>query len=202
MSFFNSCTYFKKKYEQARGLDSLRRSRDKSLEDSNILQGADDLGYGRTTLTPCRFSNVSRWYDQVNADLIVTAARLVSDINPADLETFESNINCYKDPPLPLKTRAKYRNVNGNGNNLQNPYWGSTGAPFGRFGPKTYADKINTPRKSVSGKELPSARTIVQHILKQAEKFPRTKKIPNDMANFFALFVTHDFGELKTQPLS
>lgn len=126
------------------------------------------------------------------------------DINATDLDSFDSYYQCVQNSHTDGKTRTKSR-VNGFGNNQKNPYWGSTGAPFGRFGPKNYHDKVNAPRRSVTGNDLPGARSIVQNVLLKAEKYPRKSKIPNDMANFAALYITHDIANqvserLQTKP--
>jgi Animal haem peroxidase len=168
--------------------------REKHLEENEFVQEDKDLGYKRTEIVPCRNLTRYHWYDNSNADLITTTARLIADANSSELHSFENNIGCLRNASASLTAHSKYRSVNGFGNNLKNPYWGSTGAPFGRFGPKNYYDKIHTSRRSVSGNLLQSPRKIVQNILLKAEKFHRQSRFPNDMANFAALYITHDLG--------
>lgn len=130
---------------------------------------------------------------------MTTTARLIADKEPSDLSSFESNLYCLRNVTNKCKSVSKYRAINGYCNNLKNPYWGATGAPFGRFGPKNYYDDVHTTRRSVSGNYLPNPRQVVQNILLKAQKYERKNKlIPNDMANFGVLHLTHDIGSQVT----
>ncbi len=55
---------------------------------------------------------------------------------------------------------SKYRTIDGSCNNLGNPLWGKSNTAFERIVPPAYADGINKPRISYSGRQLPSARVI------------------------------------------
>lgn len=191
--YFNSCTRFLEKYNDAKTIESIRKHRDKNLEDKDFIQEDEDLGYERSEIVPCRNASSKFWYDYCNADLYTMTARLVADKDVAALSTFENN-NCLKLNTNVCKSRPKYRQINNYCNNLKNPLWGNTGAPFGRFGPKNYADGVHSTRRSVTGNHLPGARSIVTNILMKCEKFPRKSRIPNDMANFAVLYITHDIG--------
>jgi hypothetical protein len=130
--FIHSCSFFKEKYENARSFEIMRKMRDKHLEENKFIQEDEDLGYGRTEIVPCRNPTRSRWYDNSNADLITVTAGLIADANSSELNLFENNIRCLRNASASPTAHSKYRSVNGFGNNLKNPYWGSTGAPFGR----------------------------------------------------------------------
>ncbi|CAC5410868.1 PXDN [Mytilus coruscus] len=66
---------------------------------------------------------------------------------------------------------AKYRTIDGSGNNLENPGYGTSTSLFGRFvdenGTKIfdYADGTGLPRVATNGDELPNARLISQAIM-------------------------------------
>lgn len=198
--FFSSCTYFKKKYEDAKSIEDLKHRKNRNLEDKEFVQEDEDLGYERTEIVPCRNSSgPTRWFDKTNANQLTTTARLIADLNPSELSSFDSYFSCVSNfSPNDIKPAPKYRPINGFGANSKNPYFGSTGVPYGRLGPKNYYDNIHTLRASVSAKELPHPRSVVQNVLMAAQKYERTSKIPNDMANFAGLYVTHDIAALGT----
>lgn len=125
---------------------------------------------------------------------MTTCASLIADKNPEDLVSFADKSKCFLTPRSPLKSRPKYRPINGYGINLKHPYWGAAGTSFARFGPKTYDDGVYSVRRSVDSSELPSPRTIVQEVLLKAEKYPRTSNDPNELINFFVLTITHDLA--------
>ncbi|XP_054007680.1 uncharacterized protein LOC128891843 [Hylaeus anthracinus] len=54
----------------------------------------------------------------------------------------------------------RYRTSDGSCNNLQNLWWGSAMSPMQRFLPPVYHDGIQSVRRSVSGRPLPSARQV------------------------------------------
>jgi len=66
--------------------------------------------------------------------------------------SFQSDIEC--DPNFP------YRQLNGSCNNLNNLWWGKAETPYKRYLDSDYADKVNEPRASIDGSELPNARDI------------------------------------------
>ncbi|CAH0673918.1 unnamed protein product [Spodoptera exigua] len=55
---------------------------------------------------------------------------------------------------------GKYRRFDGLCNNLQNPTWGATMAPFQRLIGPLFADGINSPRIAHHGKDLPLSRVV------------------------------------------
>jgi peroxidase len=70
--------------------------------------------------------------------------------------------------PLNLQRRkckmTRYRAVDGSCNNLENSQWGSAMTTFSRLFPADYGDGINSPRRSYTGRELPSARLISSQV--------------------------------------
>lgn len=128
------------------------------------------------------------------ANILNTAAKLIADRNQSMLRYFEIYASCLGRNEVQLEWHPKYRAINGYGNNLKHPHWGTPGAPFGRFGHKNYDDGVYSIRKSVTGSELPSPRKLVVDILLKAEKFPRTSTLPNTLINLLVLYVSHDLA--------
>jgi len=60
----------------------------------------------------------------------------------------------------PVCEQSKYRTIDGSCNNLQRPLWGRSNTAFTRLVPPAYADGLDEPRVSVTGKELPGARVV------------------------------------------
>jgi hypothetical protein len=148
-----------------------------------------------TKVLPCRnASKASRWYEKTDADLLTATARLIADDNRAELANFGAYGQCLGKVSKSESSHPKYRKASGYGNNLKNPYWGSTGAAYGRIGPKRYYDGVNYIRKSITGCCLPCARRIVTNILMKAEIKNYQGPIPNDMSNFAGLYISHDIA--------
>nr|XP_018909743.1 PREDICTED: peroxidase-like [Bemisia tabaci] len=59
---------------------------------------------------------------------------------------------------------GKYRRLDGLCNNVNNPTWGATNAPYTRLIYPAFADGISDPRVSISGNPLPSARVVSRTI--------------------------------------
>ncbi|CAL7934955.1 unnamed protein product [Xylocopa violacea] len=66
-------------------------------------------------------------------------------------------------PDCPLAS-LRYRTSDGSCNNLQHLWWGSAMSTMQRFLPPVYDDGIQSVRRSVSGKPLPSARRVTMVI--------------------------------------
>ncbi|XP_076752615.1 uncharacterized protein LOC143424444 [Xylocopa sonorina] len=66
-------------------------------------------------------------------------------------------------PDCPLAS-LRYRTSDGSCNNLQHLWWGSAMSTMQRFLPPVYDDGIQSVRRSVSGKPLPSARRVTTMI--------------------------------------
>jgi peroxidase len=177
-------------YNAARNLVSHRRLHERNLQSSGYLMGKFDIGYSEKGSS--RNSFLSYWFsDNRFSDVINTAAMLTASENELALNSFENNARCLRRFETELSSRPKYRPINGYGNNLKHPYWGTPGTPFGRFGPKSYDDGVHSISKSVSGSDLPSPRRIVQEVLLKAEK--RSGGLDyNMMVNTGVLYITHD----------
>ncbi|KAG4073064.1 hypothetical protein HA402_009483 [Bradysia odoriphaga] len=95
-------------------------------------------------------------------------------------------------PRKPALPRSKYRSIDGRGNNLKNPDWGSSDTPFARYIPNNYQDGIYAIKKSVTGSDLPNARHIVQEVLLKAVRSAPPPMMYNMMGLTIILFATHD----------
>jgi peroxidase len=172
---------------------SLREQSERNLQlnsfvtkDSDIFPGiADDQNL---------FNNAENDAVTDQANVLNVAAQIIADRNQSYLEHFEDFAGCLGKQKFELDWRPRYRTITGYGNNLNNPHWGTSGTPFGRFGPKNYDDGVYTVRKSVTGSELPSPRKLVLDVLLKVEKFPRTKTIINTMVNLLVFYVSHDLA--------
>lgn len=149
-----------------------------------------EVGFAHMVCVNCSY----RWYDKADADSFTTTARLIADKNPDDLASFGSKGVCLGRKPTSLTSRPKYRSMNGHGNNLAEPFWGSTGAPFRRFGPKNYYDEVRTTRRSVTGNYLPNARTIVQKVLTKIDILQQMTTQANSLANLALFYVVKDLA--------
>ncbi|XP_077296660.1 peroxidase homolog [Arctopsyche grandis] len=79
--------------------------------------------------------------------LIDTSKTLIREVCPP----FLAHVEC---------RAGKYRRFDGLCTNLQNPTWGATMTPFQRLLAPLYADGINAPRVSVTGRDLPLSRIV------------------------------------------
>ncbi len=95
---------------------------------------------------------------------------------------FSQSFANYFDKPL-----TEFRAIDGYGNNINHPEWGSSNQAFIRKAPSAYTDSLNTP----AGETRPSARKISYDIFTQIESHPN----PQGASNFLWLwgqFVDHD----------
>lgn len=153
----------------------------------------NDIGFTETSTSRQSFINL--WLaDTRKADVFTTTAELMSDRHRGDLSSFEEHASCLQRFETPLTSHAKYRSIDGYGNNLKHPSWGAAGTPFARLAPKRYDDKVYSIRKSVTGSDLPSPRKIVRDVLLKAKKTPRTSNIPITLINLIVLYATHDMA--------
>ncbi|CAG0923216.1 unnamed protein product [Notodromas monacha] len=65
---------------------------------------------------------------------------------------------------FPACEPKRYRTYTGLCNNLEKPHWGSAQSAFKRLLPPAYADGLEIPRVSYSGRPLPSARVVSAHM--------------------------------------
>lgn len=62
--------------------------------------------------------------------------------------------------PVPACPHSKYRTYDGSCNNPINPLWGMANTRYGRLLSPKYGDGVSSPTVSVSGNDLPNARSI------------------------------------------
>ncbi len=136
------------------------------------------------------------------AKMQTIAAQIYKNEFGMDLNEFEALARkCMKEPKQKMKAHPKYRSVDGRGNNLKNPEWGSADSPFARFGLKNYEDGIYKIKKSVTGAELPNARLLVREVLMKAVRSTPPKITYNMMGLLIILFATHDLHyQIPTTP--
>ena len=93
----------------------------------------------------------------------------------------------------------KYRNPNGECNNVKHPMWGVTGAAYLRLQEPQYEDGVRTPRNMAR-----SGRTKLPDALTVSSKLIWTRNNPHEhltsLAAIWGQFVSHDIS--YTLPLS
>lgn len=82
---------------------------------------------------------------------------------------------------------TEYRSIDGTGNNLENPDWGSAGSRFVRTTPYDYADGIG----AMAGADRPSARQISNETAKQTGSEPNSYGA-SDFLWVWGQFIDHD----------
>lgn len=82
---------------------------------------------------------------------------------------------------------AEFRTIDGTGNNLANPAWGSAGSDLLRTAPAAYGDGISTP----AGSNRPSAREISNVIDSQSGDLPNNRGL-SDFVYVWGQFLDHD----------
>lgn len=93
-----------------------------------------------------------------------------------------------------LQPSATVPSIDGTGNNLAHPNWGSDGSDFLRIGPAAYADGISTP----AGADRPNARAISNALANQPAD---TATNDRDMSAFiyaWGQFLDHDIDLTNT----
>lgn len=118
-------------------------------------------------------------YEDIEKGLpqIDTSKTLIKDVCPP----FLSGVECRP---------GKYRRFDGLCNNLEHPTWGAAMAPFQRLIGPLYADGINAPRISVTGRDLPLSR-VVSRTLHPDEGFH--DHAGTVMVIAWGQFMDHDF---------
>jgi hypothetical protein len=96
---------------------------------------------------------------------------------------------------------AGYRSIDGTGNNLANPQWGSAGTDLLRLSPTAYADGISTPSLAND----PSPRVVSDILNNQADPNNPSQDIPtvdqNSLSDFgyaWGQFIDHDMDLTPT----
>ncbi|CRL07712.1 CLUMA_CG020666, isoform A [Clunio marinus] len=184
-----SCTKFLSIFNDARTITSMRRVNERNLQASGFIMQDDDIGY-----TEPGANLINSGAENRNAETITTVAGLLRDREDIDVNSILNYAKCLHCRNLTLTSHSKYRSIDGFGNNLKNPFWGTSGTPFSRFGAKAYEDGIHSIRKSVMGNDLPSPRKIVTKVLLQAQKANPPTQTPNTLINMLVLYLTHDMA--------
>ncbi len=90
---------------------------------------------------------------------------------------------------------TSYRTITGVCNNENNPKWGKSWTPYGRFQPAFFADGVFEIRKSLIGKEdLPEARTISNTAINRNPFTCLPKFHANHGSVMFGQLMAHDHG--------
>lgn len=190
---------FIKNFEDAKTLVSARCSYQRVLKSQGITLTDKDIGFERSQFPSNLLNLTVANKDELQA--IQLTATLLAEKDKSFLTTFKDNaafLNRTVAPSIST-SQPKFRSFSGVNNNVQKPWLGSAGTPFGRMGPKNYRDGIHAVRKSVkSSRDLPSPRVILEDVLKKAEKMPRTANTPNSLLNAFIFYFTHDLGKFKS----
>lgn len=84
--------------------------------------------------------------------------------------------------------------VDGKGNNIKNPSWGSTGVGHQRFAKAYYVDGMSVPIS-----KMPLARDISNGIMKMEGPIPPNKLNTTAMFTFWAQLMDHDFALTEDQ---
>ncbi len=87
----------------------------------------------------------------------------------------------------PEPGEIEFRSIDGSGNNLENPEWGSTGELFDRWINDEYADGVSEP----AGEDQPSAREVSNIVNAAAEATENAHGL-SDLTWLFGQFIDHD----------
>ncbi|XP_023242111.1 lactoperoxidase-like [Centruroides sculpturatus] len=104
-------------------------------------------------------------------------------------ETSGVKYGCMQNTSTYCNSKQPYREIDGRCNNLKNPDWGSSYSAFIRLLDPDYSDEISAPRKSRSGKDLPSARLISNSLYTRKSQVESRCTL---MTMLWGLFVDHD----------
>jgi hypothetical protein len=87
-------------------------------------------------------------------------------------------------------TLAQNRTIDGSGNNVANPTWGSVDVQLGRLGPVTYQDGISVPRGG-DPSSLPSPRAVSNAVVAQPGSILNNRNL-SDWVWQWGQFMDHD----------
>ncbi|KAH0955585.1 hypothetical protein HN011_012119 [Eciton burchellii] len=87
--------------------------------------------------------------------------------------------------------RSRYRTYDGSCNNLHNPSWGLTNTRYGRLLQPRYSDGIRAPTKSITGEDLPLARTVSYTMFHNIDK---NDKVWTLLSMQYGQVMAHDMG--------
>lgn len=89
---------------------------------------------------------------------------------------------------------AAYRSIDGTGNNLTNPEWGSTSEQLLRAAPADYADGISTP----AGADRPGAREISNALVAHSDEVTPNDRNLTAFIYIWGQFLDHDMDRTGT----
>lgn len=87
-----------------------------------------------------------------------------------------------------LQPSVTWQSIDGTGNNLAHPDWGSTDSSFLRIAPAAYADGAAAP----AGAARPSARAISNALAAQPEDAPTNDRLMSNFVYVWGQFIDHD----------
>lgn len=93
-----------------------------------------------------------------------------------------------------VQPSAVFRSIDGTGNNLANPTWGSAGIDFIRLTPSAYSDGIAAP----AGTDRPSARAISNAVVDQGSDEILSGRNLSAMVYAWGQFLDHDLDSTPT----
>nr|CAD7203755.1 unnamed protein product [Timema douglasi] len=110
------------------------------------------------------------------------------EFGPASLSGFQQGCG----PQVSVCQKSKYRSLDGTCNNPYKPTWGAANTPYARVKPAKYADGVQDPPVSHSGKPLPGARLVSAVLFPDAD-------IPDPKWTLIAMqwgqIITHDLSQ-------
>ncbi len=162
------------------------------VEGSPVVSHEDVNGDGSVTAMDALviINQMNRWRlgDQspgpdamdVNGDGSVGATDVLRIINRMRRDRLEP-------ADMPPGKASEVRSLDGTGNNLENPLWGSAGIEFTRVVDAVYADGIDQP----GGDDRPSARSVSNLVSAQDEPMPNARGL-SDLIWQWGQFIDHD----------
>ena len=98
---------------------------------------------------------------------------------------------------------ARFRTIDGTCNNLDHPRFGATMTKFIRLEPAAYGDCVSTPRRALSGDELPNARNVSRfvHGSNADRTNPDSPRLTHLTMNW-GQFMDHDITLAQAQNIS
>nr|CAD7575755.1 unnamed protein product [Timema californicum] len=110
------------------------------------------------------------------------------EFGPSSLSGFQQGCG----PQVSTCQKSKYRSLDGTCNNPYKPTWGAANTPYARVKPAKYADGVQDPPVSHSGKPLPGARLVSAVLFPDAD-------IPDPKWTLIAMqwgqIITHDLSQ-------
>ncbi|XP_050457801.1 peroxidase-like isoform X2 [Cataglyphis hispanica] len=109
---------------------------------------------------------------------------------PTATDNIHQQIKCGDNFPRVCQN-SRYRSYDGSCNNLQHPTWGLANTRYGRLLRPRYSDGIRAPTKSITGADLPLARSVSFTMFPNANVDDVTWTL---LAMQYGQIITHDMG--------